>query len=276
MVVPRLSLFTILLVLTGAMLTSARSLQASPIAVAPLRTEGAATKSTGGSLAGREVVMIDAREFVVPKPWAGNKVAVPADTVTSLQMIPPELTLNQSEIHLRNEVIEPLKAMAAAAKKDKITLVVDSAYRSGRYQRQIFRQFLEKGQRFEHISRHIAPPGYSEHSLGTVVDFAPSSHGFAKTRAYTWLKKHAATYGFYETMPRDRRGSAPWEPWHWKFRLSPAQPKPAPTPVPLPEAEPPAEPAGAAVTEVADAAPPQRTSISISPNLSFDPLPLPR
>ena len=271
---PRPSLITILLVLAGAMLLSARTLQASPLAVAPLRTEGAASKAaTGGSLAGREVVMIDAQEYAIPKPWAGNKVAVPADTVTSLQLIPPELTLNQSEIHLRNEVIEPLKAMAEAARKDKVTLVVDSGYRSARYQRQLFRQFLEKGQKFQHISRYIAPPGYSEHSLGTVIDFAPSSHGFAKSRAYTWLKRHAATFGFYEAMPRDRRSGMPWEPWHWKFRLPPTQPKPAPTPVPLPEAEPPAEPDVAAA---ADATPSQRTIISIRPNLTFAPLPLPR
>ena len=169
-------------------------------------------------VAEREMVHIDGQDFIVPKPWAGNRVAVPADTVANLQLIPPDLTYNQTIIHLRNEAIEPLKAMAAAARKDDIVLLVDSGYRSIRYQRQIVRQFLEKGRTFKQISRYIAPPGYSEHALGTVVDFAPSNQEFARSKAYAWLKRHAETFGFHETMPRTRRGGVPWEPWHWKYR----------------------------------------------------------
>ena len=265
---PRPSLTIILLVLGSTLLPLTRTPLASPVAITPVQTEATATTASEGSQANREMVMIDAQEYAVPRPWAGNKVAVPADTLGSLQRIPPELALNQGEIHLRSEVIEPLKAMAEAARKDQVTLVVDSGYRSTRYQRQIFRQFLKKGHKFIHISRNIAPPGYSEHALGTVVDFAPSSHKFAKSKAYAWLKLHAEMYGFYETMPRANQNSGtPWEPWHWKFRLPQIPSELVPPPAPAPEAEPPAKP------EIVETTPPQRTTISIRPTLTFDPLP---
>ena len=165
-----------------------------------------------------EVVRIDEVDYPVPRPWTGNMVRVPEDTVPSLQMIPQELTLNRTEIYLRNEAIEPLRAMSAAAAEAGVQLLVDSGYRSARYQRVIFRQFLEKGQRFENIARYVAPPGYSEHALGTVVDFHPSGRGFAASDAYRWLKQHAGAYGFHETLPRHNRHHFPWEPWHWKFQ----------------------------------------------------------
>ena len=175
------------------------------LAVAPLPSTG-------------EVVRIDDIDYPVPRPWTGNRVSVPEDTTANLQMIPQELTLNRTEIFLHNEAIEPLRAMAAAAAEAGVLLLVDSGYRSARYQRVIFRQFLEKGQRFENIARYVAPPGYSEHALGTVVDFHPSGRGFARSDAYRWLREHAATYGFHETLPRHGRHHFPWEPWHWKFQ----------------------------------------------------------
>ena len=173
-----------------------------------------------------ETVVIDEVIYPIPAPWAGKKIKIPEDTVSNLQKLPLELTLNQTEIYLRREVVEPLKAMATAAKEENIILLVDSGYRSARYQRVIYRQFLEKGQNFRAIARYIAPPGYSEHMLGTVIDFVPSSHGFAKTETYRWLKQHAAAFGFYEAFPRHGREKKPWEPWHWKYRLEipPAQP----------------------------------------------------
>lgn len=165
-----------------------------------------------------EVVRIDETDYPVPPPWAGNMVSVPENTTANLQMIPQELTLNRTEIYLHNEAVEPLRAMAAAAAEEGVLLLVDSGYRSARYQRIIFSQFLEKGNHFKTIARSVAPPGYSEHALGTVVDFHPSGRGFGQSDTYRWLRKHANDYGFHETLPRHSRQQFPWEPWHWKFQ----------------------------------------------------------
>ena len=260
--------------LTGSIpcLPAGSTVRAQDMTSAP-HPQAMATQSetTDASLAAREVVRIDGREFVVSKPWAGHRVVVPADTVAKLQLIPPDLTCNRTKIHLRNEAIEPLKAMAAAAREDKVVLLVDSGFRSVRYQRQIIRQFLEKGGRFEHITRNIAPPGYSEHALGTVVDFAPSSRGFANSKAYAWLKRHAAEFGFHEDMPRSRRGGMPWEPWHWKYQ--PDSELAASTPA----SNTPGAAAAPATGEThVEAATPAQPVITIHPISTSAPLSLPR
>lgn len=166
-----------------------------------------------------ESVCIGETLFPVPPPWAGNRVRVPKSTVENLMVIPPTLTLNGTEISLRQEAVAALAKMAEAAQKEDINLQVDSAYRGAAYQRAIYLKKMGEGQKFKHIARYTAPPGYSEHSLGTAVDFHPSQSGFERTKAYKWLKKHAKEYGFAETYFRGNPFGITWEPWHWKFAL---------------------------------------------------------
>jgi LAS superfamily LD-carboxypeptidase LdcB len=66
-----------------------------------------------------------------------------------------------------------------------------------------------------------ADQGYSEHQLGTTLDFTTAELGnnfdsFAKTTAYTWLNDNAWKYGFELSYPK---GNAYYvfEPWHWRF-----------------------------------------------------------
>jgi len=66
-----------------------------------------------------------------------------------------------------------------------------------------------------------ADQGYSEHQLGTTVDFTTINTGtdfdaFEKTNSYTWLVKNAHKYGFTLSYPK---GNAfyEYEPWHWRF-----------------------------------------------------------
>jgi LAS superfamily LD-carboxypeptidase LdcB len=49
-----------------------------------------------------------------------------------------------------------------------------------------------------------AKPGTSQHEKGLAIDF--ESCQTRSTACYTWLAKHAATYGFK---------NLPSEPWHW-------------------------------------------------------------
>lgn len=66
-----------------------------------------------------------------------------------------------------------------------------------------------------------ADQGYSEHQLGTAVDFTTDVlgddlTGFVDTRAYQWLLGNAYKYGFVLSYPQ---GNAYYmfEPWHWRF-----------------------------------------------------------
>jgi D-alanyl-D-alanine carboxypeptidase len=76
---------------------------------------------------------------------------------------------------------------------------------------------MAEGREFNDIVRYVAPPGYSEHALGTVVDFTPSNWRFAGTPAYNWLKNNAGRFGFFETLPESSKRETPWEAWHWKY-----------------------------------------------------------
>ena len=47
---------------------------------------------------------------------------------------------------------------------------------------------------------------------------------FEKTRAFHWLKKNAARFGYELSFPRNNRRGVNYEPWHWRFNGAPAKP----------------------------------------------------
>lgn len=66
-----------------------------------------------------------------------------------------------------------------------------------------------------------ADQGYSEHQLGTAVDFTTNRLGanfsaFASDSAYEWLKDNAHKYGFILSYPPNN-AYYKFEPWHWRF-----------------------------------------------------------
>ena len=66
-----------------------------------------------------------------------------------------------------------------------------------------------------------ADQGYSEHQLGTTVDFTTPKVGdglssFSKTKEYEWLLKNAYKYGFILSYS-EKNTSYVFEPWHWRF-----------------------------------------------------------
>jgi D-alanyl-D-alanine carboxypeptidase len=66
-----------------------------------------------------------------------------------------------------------------------------------------------------------ADQGYSEHQLGTTVDFTTPKvggtlTGFDKTDSYKWLQNNAYKYGFILSYPSSN-GYYIFEPWHWRF-----------------------------------------------------------
>ena len=66
-----------------------------------------------------------------------------------------------------------------------------------------------------------ADQGYSEHQLGTTIDFTTSKLGtnnstFGKTASYVWLTENAYKYGFILSYPQKNTYYI-FEPWHWRF-----------------------------------------------------------
>ena len=70
-------------------------------------------------------------------------------------------------------------------------------------------------------NKFAADQGYSEHQLGTTVDFTTPKLGSSFTKietelVYQWLLENAYKYGFILSYPK---GNAyyQFEPWHWRF-----------------------------------------------------------
>lgn len=164
-----------------------------------------------------EYVRIDGEKHLVPVPWRGKELKVQPLESSALKQIPLEFCRENSKLYLLEKARDAFVRMAAKAQDENVLLIVHSGYRSIWYQRKIFRQLMATGRSWDDLVRYVAPPGYSEHMLGSVVDLYPSNWSFASTPEYGWLKKHASAYGFTETYPESAKDGFPWEPWHWKF-----------------------------------------------------------
>lgn len=146
---------------------------------------------------------------------------VPADIVP---LEPNDLyRLNRSDLSLRVPVEVALREMAAAAQKDGITLLVSSTYRSYDYQSMLYdRNVRQLGKAV--ADRESAPPGASQHQLGSAVDFGSITDDFAETKAGRWLSENAHLYGWSLSFPdgyEDVTGYR-WECWHYRYIGVPA------------------------------------------------------
>ena len=112
-----------------------------------------------------------------------------------------------------------LNNLLNAAEAASVNLRVVSAYRSFGAQTSV-----KSGYTITYGSganRFSADQGYSEHQLGTAVDFTSTEtddifYQFEKTEGYQWLKNNAHKYGFILSYPPDN-DYYQFEPWHWTF-----------------------------------------------------------
>lgn len=153
-------------------------------------------------------------------------VGLPADFIpsglVSLDGVFP-FTTSKKDMRLRKPARDALARMAQAARAEGITLVVSSAYRSYSYQKGVFERNVKEMGKTE-AERVSAPPGMSQHQLGTAIDFGSITDEFANTAQSRWLASNAATYGFSLSFPK---GMEPvtgymWESWHYRYISQPA------------------------------------------------------
>lgn len=121
--------------------------------------------------------------------------------------------------YFHSEAIDRLEDLLKDAERDDIELKVVSAYRSFDEQNAIkntFTQIYGSG-----ANTFSADQGFSEHQLGTAVDFTNPEVGalvqsFAQTDAYEWLLDNAYKHGFILSYPEGNDFYI-FEPWHWRF-----------------------------------------------------------
>lgn len=122
-------------------------------------------------------------------------------------------------VQVRKDILPYLEELLDEAAEDGIELYVSSGYRSFETQ-----QAIKTQNRITYgagtANSFVADQGYSEHQLGTTLDFTTKMSGltaaFENTPAYTWLQNNAYRYGFILSYPK---GNAYYifEPWHWRY-----------------------------------------------------------
>ena len=138
----------------------------------------------------------------------------------SIREIDNEWKYDETRQHqLHSKVIPFFNKMVEAAKKDGVELWVTSAYRSFDYQSQLKGSYtVTYGSGANAFS---ADQGFSEHQLGTTIDFTARGlngglTGFQTTPAYQWLLANGHKYGFTLSYPEGNSFYV-FEPWHWRF-----------------------------------------------------------
>ena len=142
----------------------------------------------------------------------GQGVHVGGDATAEAELVPPggasgigaagageytgPLELRQGK-PMRPDVAQAFDRMAAAAAKDGVGLIVNSAFRTNAEQAALFAAHPDP--------KWVAPPGQSLHRLGTELDLGPAG-------AYGWLARNAERFHFVQRYS--------WEPWHYGFTLN--------------------------------------------------------
>lgn len=151
------------------------------------------------------------------KVYFMNENYTPAHTV----IIPSDYTYSSArQEQFLAEAWPFLNELLEAAKRDGVAIYVKSGYRSFNEQKSLksaYSVMYGAGT----ANAFSADQGYSEHQLGTTLDFISTGqggnlNGFDKTLAYTWLQGNAYRYGFIVSYPK-ANGYYIYEPWHWRF-----------------------------------------------------------
>ena len=122
---------------------------------------------------------------------------------------------------IREEALNAYKEMWNAAKKEDLTLIVSSSYRTYETQNKLWTSranALGKASADEYTAR----AGFSEHQTGLALDILTHNtilNEFENTDEFKWLNEHAHEYGFILRYPKDKEDITgySYESWHYRY-----------------------------------------------------------
>jgi LAS superfamily LD-carboxypeptidase LdcB len=100
-------------------------------------------------------------------------------------------------------LLDALRRAAVDAAAEGVRLLVDSGWRSARYQERLLREAVSKYGSQREAARWVATPTTSAHVSGNAVDIGHAD-------AAAWLSEHGAGYGLCQIYRN--------EPWHYELR----------------------------------------------------------
>lgn len=123
------------------------------------------------------------------------------------------------KVQIHSKVLPFLESLIKAAESEGVSLKIISGFRSFGDQSSLKSSYsVTYG---TGANKFSADQGYSEHQLGTTIDFTTETLGlnftnFSKTESYEWLVNNAYKYGFIISYP-EGNSFYQFEPWHWRF-----------------------------------------------------------
>lgn len=154
--------------------------------------------------------------YLIDKKHNVGETYVPKDLVPLVKN--QYYNISRNDLSLRPDVEAALVEMAKGARKDGITLLVSSTYRSYEYQKNLFQKWV-RIDGLEEAERESAREGTSQHQLGTAIDFGSIEDSFIETSQGKWLNEHSEEYGWSLSFPQgyeDVTGFR-WECWHFRY-----------------------------------------------------------
>lgn len=166
---------------------------------------------------------------LVSREYGLSRDYAPGDLVPLSPYFPNSITLGYPT-EVREVIVEPLQAMIAAMQAEELRPLVVSGFRDYYAQALAEQKWVEQYPDWAH--NLSAPPGHSEHQLGTTLDFSspdlPEMVGqehiqfhpaFAQSKEGEWLAAHAHEYGFTMSYPADQFEDTTfyYEPWHFRY-----------------------------------------------------------
>ena len=143
-----------------------------------------------------------------------------------------ELTEVADGYQVDSRIVKATKKMLRDAEKAGMNIIVCSAYRSVKRQKQVFNESvqdrLNQGMNywdaFQDTRMSVAEPGTSEHAMGLALDLISNQYAELdkkqeKTKEAKWLAENCSKYGFilrYPPSKTDITGII-YEPWHYRY-----------------------------------------------------------
>lgn len=175
---------------------------------------------------GHERVAMLHRELGIPADYAAIRHLTFQPEAAADQLVAASLTGDGPAIRLSALAAAAWTHLHTAASHQGVIFRLVSGFRSIDRQAEIIRAKRAAGVPLDDILRLIAAPGYSEHHTGRAIDLGipgepPLEESFGDTAAFRWLEWRAAEFGFHLSFPRGNPHGIAYEPWHWRWRLSP-------------------------------------------------------
>ncbi|MGO5066071.1 D-alanyl-D-alanine carboxypeptidase family protein [Clostridium sporogenes] len=162
-------------------------------------------------------VNISPERLLVNREHGLNKNYIPEGL--SIPNIPFSDKSEDEEKHVAGIIVKPLEELVNRAKEEGIILFGNSAYRSYKSQKNIYKNRV-RSQGKELADAYVAKPGFSEHQTGLCVDITNKDRYFVEgTKEADWLAKNCYRFGFIIRYPKKKKSitNIEYEPWHIRY-----------------------------------------------------------